>query len=524
MNRPAISIGKRWDVVLTLVFFAVLLALMLRHEMWRDEMHHWKIVTDSPSPAAILKTVKYEGHPFLWHALLFPFSRVSSSPLMMQAVHLLVAVLAAFLFLRHAPFSRLQKGLFIFGYFPLYEYGVISRNYALGFLFLILFCRLYPQRFRRFPLMALFLALSANTSVYALILAVALATGMLAEFLKEKAAFDAKKFALGTAILLAGIAVAVWVMVPPSDSGNVTDWTWRWDGSLLEKVAATPFLAFFPLPAPGLHFWNSNFLAEAGVPPAALAILSAFIVLFGVLLVGRKRDVLLVYLIGTFGLLGFFYVKYYGYLRHHGFLYLLLIICAWLYLRPPASPRAERPPSAAPPRFPRVLNGVLTGLLVVQVLAGAAAGGTDAVRTFSQGKVAARFIKSHGLDRLPIVGDIDFSCTTVSGYLNKKIYFPRGRRWGSFVIWDTIRTRLITEEAVLETARQISVKTGKSCVIVLNTPLSEPWLEFTKVRKIGETRPAVVKDESYFLYLLPYSRSLSESLNRQLIPFLRIPR
>ena len=187
--------------------------------------------------------------------------------------------------------------------------------------------------------------------------------------------------------------------------------------------------------------------------------------------------------------------------------------------------RRSKAPNAA--RFVAQSAGSEPGVLnplAVQVMAGIAAGGMDAFRTFSQGKITARFIKAHGLDRLPMVGDIDFTCTTISGYLNKKIYYPRARRWGSFVIWDTIRTRLITEEAMIETARRISVKNKQSCLIILNAPLTGPWLDFTKLKMIGRTREAVVEDESYVLYLLPYSRSLADSFNRQLIPFLVGPK
>ena len=40
----------------------------------------------------------------------------------------------------HSVRGTLQKILFAFGYFPLYEYGVKSRNYALGLLFVVVTC------------------------------------------------------------------------------------------------------------------------------------------------------------------------------------------------------------------------------------------------------------------------------------------------------------------------------------------------------------------------------------------------
>jgi hypothetical protein len=515
-----IILKKQQALLWTLLFFILGMVMISRHEMWRDEMQHWKIVTDSSSPADIVRNLKYEGHPFLWHLFLFPFSRLSSSPFMLQIVHLLLATLAAFIFLKYSPFSGLQKSLFVFGYFPFYEYSVIARNYVLGFLLLFLFCSLFPRRQRNFIWLALLLALSANTNVYALILVISISLGMAVDILRSKHQYQFKKVVLGYAIILLGIAVSVATMVPPPDSGNVVSWTTHWDPQLLKKVAATPMLAAFPIPSLNRHFWNSNLLVDLGLPPAAQIGLAFLIVLFGIFLLRRKPAVLLIYVTGTLGFLSFFYLKYYGYLRHHGFLFLLMVISYWLYLRWPAqsesvapAPRRSRPAKA--------LNGILTAILAVQLMAGLAAGTLDCVLTFSQGKIAARFIKLHGLDNLPAVGDIDFACTTISGYLNTKIYYPRGHRWGSFVIWDKIRTAPMSEYAILETARRLSLRRKQNCLVITNAPLTGTWLAFTVLKAIGRTNEAAVEDESYYFYLLPYTGRLADSINAQLIPFIQ---
>jgi hypothetical protein len=147
-------------------FFALGLILLLHHEMWQDEWQAWLIARDSPSLAALFRNLRYEGHPGLWHLGLFLVSRLTPSPRGMQVLHLLVATGAVYLFLNYAPFTRLEKLLFIFGYFPLYEYCAISRNYGLGVLGLFAFCALYcapPPR--RYLLLAFTLLLLCQTSV-----------------------------------------------------------------------------------------------------------------------------------------------------------------------------------------------------------------------------------------------------------------------------------------------------------------------------------------------------------------------
>ncbi|MBI4794559.1 MAG: hypothetical protein HY790_01735, partial [Deltaproteobacteria bacterium] len=124
-------------------FFFLGLVLLLRHEMWQDEWQAWLIARESLSIPDLFRNLRYEGHPGLWHLVLFLVSRVTPNPLGMQILHLLVATGAVYVFLKYSPFTRLQKILFILGYFPFYEYTVISRNYGLGVLGLFGFCALF---------------------------------------------------------------------------------------------------------------------------------------------------------------------------------------------------------------------------------------------------------------------------------------------------------------------------------------------------------------------------------------------
>uniref|UniRef100_A0A7V1ZHB4 cysteine desulfurase n=1 Tax=Thermoanaerobaculum aquaticum TaxID=1312852 RepID=A0A7V1ZHB4_9BACT len=128
----------RWFWVALALYAGTLLVLLLNHEPWRDEMQAWLLARDSASPLELWRNTRYEGHPLLWHLLLWLLSRWSQKPLTMQLAHAAIAVLTAGVFLAFAPFPRWLKVLWVFGYFPLFEYGVISRNYGLTVLFLFL--------------------------------------------------------------------------------------------------------------------------------------------------------------------------------------------------------------------------------------------------------------------------------------------------------------------------------------------------------------------------------------------------
>src|SRR5262249_36777081 len=135
------------------------------------ELQAWLIARDSTSLMDVFRNSRYEGHPALWYVLLFLLTRMTQSATIMQATHLLIACSLVYVFVAYAPFNRLPKFLFAFGYFPLYEYSVLSRNYSIGVLLLFLACAQWRDRYTHPLWLATILALAANTSVHALIIA-----------------------------------------------------------------------------------------------------------------------------------------------------------------------------------------------------------------------------------------------------------------------------------------------------------------------------------------------------------------
>src|SRR6516225_3589257 len=142
--------------------------------MWRDEIQAWLLARNSTSVPNLFANVKYSGHPALWYLLLMPLTRISHSPTAMQALHLLIATSTMYVFTRYSPFTTVQKLLFSFGYFPFYEYSIISRNYGLGVLLIFVFCSLFEKRYTNFLTIGLVLLLLSHTSVFALIITMVL--------------------------------------------------------------------------------------------------------------------------------------------------------------------------------------------------------------------------------------------------------------------------------------------------------------------------------------------------------------
>ena len=199
----------------------------LFHEMWRDELQAWNIARESSTLAQLFRNSRYETHPPLWHLCLFVLTRFTSNPLAMQLLHVALATAAAYVFLRYAPLSRLQRGLFVFGFFPFYEYGAVVRCYSLGLLFAFAFCALFAQRERRLLWMSVMLFGMSMSSAYGLILALSLAAALVAAWVIDKR--DGRIWqAPGWQVLasglmvLAGVAIAAIRIHPPSDSDYAT--------------------------------------------------------------------------------------------------------------------------------------------------------------------------------------------------------------------------------------------------------------------------------------------------------------
>jgi hypothetical protein len=165
------SLERRFPWLLTAGFVLVAGCALAFHEPWRDEMQAWLLARDSRTPLELIRNLKHEGHPGLWHLLLMPITRVSAAPVGLQLASLAVGAATVWVVAVFSPFTRLQKVLFAFGYFPLYEYTALSRSYGLGVLLLAVACALFRVRERHPLALAAALFLACHTSAHAMLVA-----------------------------------------------------------------------------------------------------------------------------------------------------------------------------------------------------------------------------------------------------------------------------------------------------------------------------------------------------------------
>lgn len=417
---------NRFAAAVTLAFVLLAGIGLARHEMWRDELQAWLIPAGSGSPAELIHNLRYEGHPALWHSLLWIVSRFTRRPEAMQVLHLAISAAAVFLFARSAPFSRPVRALFAFGYYPLYEYTVISRNYGIGLLLLFAACALFPTRRRSYLPLAAVLALLANSNPYAWLVALAFAGALTIEAIQDRE-LRRRDAALALLLFLAAAGMAAAQMIPPPDGRYATAWHLEWRFPRAARVLATLSRALLPVPRPGEPTaWNTNLLWAIHRGTATLV--APLLIAAAVAALRRSRTALLFYLGGTAALLGFTYIKYVGYTRHHGAHFLLLLACLWIA-------RTEGPPPQG-----RRRDLAVALLLAVNVVAGAWVYAQDFRRPFSAAKAAAAFLRDPAFRNAVLIGYTDLTATPISGYLEgRPFFYPQSRTVGTYVNWNEAR-------------------------------------------------------------------------------------
>jgi hypothetical protein len=465
---------------------------LLLHELWRDEAWLWLVATESRSVTDLFSPLARSGQGYLFPLLCFLARQVSTSPRAMQLVHLVLAGAAAFAFAGWAPLGRRERALFVLGYFPFYEYAVISRHYVLGALLVWLACA--AARSRR-PALALgvVLGLLCQTTVYGYILALALAGGWLLDRhirsnlrRGELAPLPRGEAAAGLALALAGSVAGLVQLNPAPGTSFAPGWRFNWDPAHAIKVLAMPWRAFVPLPRPELHFWNSNLLDAW---PALQAVAGLLMLALAAAVLWRRKVALATFCLGATGFLAFGYLKLVGELRHQGHLWLLFAAALWLGGAQGLEDRRDW------------RARVFVVLLVLHCGAGVFASWMDLRHPFSNGAATAELIRSAGLDRYPLLGSREPPSATVALYLGRPLYSPSRKVFVTHPDWGP-EQRELSEQEVRCAARELAAREARDIVLVMNRELP-PWEELDPA---GFRLGAIVASEDYHLYWLRTSR------------------
>lgn len=306
-------------------YIALVAALIARHAVWQDEAQAWLIARDLPF-FSLFSLAGYEGNGMLWHALIYPLAHAGLGIWSMQALNAAFAAAAAFIVLRWAPFSRAMRLLVVSGYFFVFEYGVIARNYALSMFLIVLIAHLYKTRFIRPVRFFILLGLLSLTNVHSCLIALVIAALFCYEGWSSRAV--SRKGLLVCGAFFAFICGAQAILLqPPSD-------LWRYTSQIRTDLtyqhvlsAASPeIVGFAPVPPLDPVFWNRSMFDEL---PIDLLLAAAFAALSFAPFV-RHRRLFLAYAAMLILLGALFFFKPGPSVRHDGFVYLAWLLMLWV--------------------------------------------------------------------------------------------------------------------------------------------------------------------------------------------------
>jgi hypothetical protein len=437
----------RFETVVLVVYALLISAVSALHEPWKDETQAWRMAIDSHGIGELVRNARYEGHPLLFHLILQAVGLVSRSWWAAVVVHVVVACIAAWLVLRYAPFTRLQKVLLVFGYWSAYEYSVVVRPYGLGMMLAFAACAAWVAPRRRVVWTVVCLFLLANTTAMGTLLAMALAAAFAFDWAWPD---DVARRPSTRTLVIAGVAVAVVALLvlyvavaqirPPADADyqgeprNPVALS-RWD---LASIPTYELRALYPmvLTTDGVMWNRWVFEARSRYELALVLCLSLLMLAIGLAIAARRRVSLLFYLVGTGGFLVFFGFLFPGTAHHHGYLFIVWVCAAWLAW------------SAAPSERPRLLRRFTGGVerirgnlfvisLIPPVIAAAEVATGDVFTSFSDATHVADVIRRQGLADAPLIAVVRSHAQAVGAFLDRPVVYPLERKTLTFVYWGT---------------------------------------------------------------------------------------
>lgn len=435
----------RFEIVVLALYALLVSVVSAFHEPWKDETQAWRLAIDSHGLVELVRNARYEGHPLLFHLMLQGIGLISRSWWAAVVAHVIIACVGAWIVLRHSPFTRLQKVLLVFGYWSAYEYAVVVRPYGLGMVLGFAACAAWLAPRRRVAWTAVSLVLLANTTAMGTLLALALTAAFAFDWARPD---DVSRRPDRSTIVRVGVTACVAALLvvytaaaqirPPADAGykgEIVETVSRWHAAASPTVVLR---ALFPLVLAndGVQ-WNRWILKPDSKYELAMLLLLTLVMLgIGLIVASRRRVALLFYVVGTGGYTVFFGALFAGVAHHHGYLFIVWVLSAWLAWGAPASDR--------PPLLRRVTEGVermrgnlFVVTLVVPVLATVELAIADLLSPFSDAMHVADVIRARGLLDVPTIAIVRSHAQSVSAFTDRPVLFPLEGKSRTFVYWGT---------------------------------------------------------------------------------------
>jgi hypothetical protein len=421
----------------------------------------------------------------------------------MRVFPVLLSTGAVALVASQAPWSKLQKVLFAFGYFPFYEYSALSRPYSLALLLSVVATVLLVSPRRRPVVLGLVLGLMAQTSSYGAVLAVAFGAAAFYDAWDRRRTVAPQawwRWGMGATLLAAGFALALYptlaiLQTRPGDPSFQFTRSAAIDHRILLGLG-TLWKAWCPLPFPTDYQWNTNLLDPWPWIEGLCGVVGLVLLM---VLVARSQMALLLLALGALGVVALGTGYYYA-MRHSGHAFLALMGVIWLADSLPAADKTGK--------YGRWLMRasswrptVITVLLIMHMVAALLSSVKEQAVPFSGSREAAEIIRERGLENLPILVDRDYAGSSVAGCLDRPVFYAAREKWGTYCLWDNPnRMKEMTPQSLMPIIQRVMEEMHSDVVVVLNYPIDT--LSGMRVLQVGVTKQSIAQDEKYLILLI----------------------
>ena len=485
------------------LFALTIFFLIPFHEMWGDELQAWLIGKNSNTFFELISNSRYEGSGALWHLMLY-FLAKFFQPESMQYLHLMISTASVYLIMKHSPFTLTQKILLTFSYFIFFEYSLIARNYSIGVFLIFAFCVLFKRRKSSPLLLISILILLAHTSIYGLILSICSFLTLILDRIREpnhsqiqSKAFLSRSDILALAIYLVGVTVAILQINPPPDASFMSRWFFYLDFEQGARAFQAIINAYLPLLSMDINFWDRSVLADNTL--LAVLTLPIIAIIFFIFIRYFRSNInsLFFFILSTGSILLFMYLKYAGAIRHHGFLFIVLVSALWIFY-------SKNKDHFKPDSFSgsnKLINPskLFTFILTLHCISSFTAVNGEIKYEFSAAKSTAIFLKENNYANYELISSAGVA-TGVSGYLDgKELFIIDENRYAYFRVWNIENYINIDYESI---QRIIDNKDFlNNSLLILGFSLAEEFKTRNKISKVFESEDSII-GEKIFVYSL----------------------
>lgn len=506
-SPESVAATRQFAIAVTAAFTAVNLWTVFRHVMWRDEWQPLVWTRYTANWSEFYETIRYMMCVGFW-TFCWLIEQLGLGDWFFKLVHVAITAAGMYVLCRYAPFTRLQKVLFVFGYYPLYEYGTILRNYSTVMTLCLACTAILASRSLRPLAFGATTALLSQASTFGIFWTLVLGTTYLFELRRRGALcldfFRQPRTLAGVGLAMASLAfAAAYISLPDWALEAMLGRPPRADSHWVRLWESLPFAARGWIPVPLFGMRDSQFLDPW---PWLLILLGLAMAVVIVATLSESPTGLTLFGLGTLMFGAFFCNSPWPAMRYQGNWFLLLILASWVAESLPGEGWCLFGRNRVAAWLREHRSPMLTGLLVVHVVVAALFIAQEQVVPFSGSLEAVNLIRRNEPPDVLVIGDPDYPMESIAGYLGRPVYIASRRELGAFVKIERGRrgAPLSPEELSAVISERLAAE-KRDVVLVTSYPVQVPPEVGTL---LGQTRS--ITDEQFFVFRIRYRRPQSE--------------